>query len=60
MIAEMCVVVIDKGLEVVYFDDLTTILIILDEGVKPLRFQAMLRQEFLDVLVVKQILLCQS
>ena len=42
------------------FDDLTTVFVILDEGVESFGFLAMLRQELLNVLVVKQILLCQS
>ena len=40
------------------FNDLTTIFVILDERVKSFGFCAMLRQELLNVLVVKQILLC--
>ena len=42
------------------FNDLTTIFVILDEGVESFGFRAMLCQELLNVLVVKQILLCQS
>lgn len=42
------------------FDDLTTVFVILDEGVKSFGLLAMLRQEFLNVLVFKQILLRQS
>ena len=42
------------------FDDLTTVFVILDEGVESFRLLAMLRQELLNVLVFKQILLNQS
>ena len=60
MIAKVCVIVIDQSLKVMDFDDLTTVFVILDEGVESFGFRAMLRQELLNVLVVKQILLCQS
>lgn len=42
------------------FDDLTTVFVILDEGVESFGLLAMLRQELLNVLVFKQILLNQS
>ena len=42
------------------FDDLTTVFVILDEGVESFGLLAMLRQELLNVLVFKQILLRQS
>ena len=60
MIAKVCVIVIDQSLKVMDFDDLTTVFVILDEGVESFGFRAVLRQELLNVLVVKQILLCQS
>ena len=42
------------------FDDLTTVFVILDEGVESFGLLTMLRQELLNVLVFKQILLRQS
>ena len=60
MIAKVCVIVIDQSLKVMDFDDLTTVFVILDEGVESFGLLTMLRQELLNVLVVKQILLCQS
>ena len=42
------------------FDDLTTVFVILDEGVQSFGLLTMLRQELLNVLVFKQILLRQS
>ena len=42
------------------FDDLTTVFVILDEGVESFGLLTMLRQELLNIFVFKQILLCQS
>ena len=42
------------------FDDLTTVFVILDEGVESFGLLTMLRQELLNILVFKQILLRQS
>ena len=60
MIAKVCVIVIDQSLKVMDFDNLTAVFVILDKGVESFGFRTMLRQELLNVLVVKQILLCQS
>ena len=63
LIAGSCgvaVLIIDKGLEVPYFDKLTSSVSILDHRVKLDGVLAMLRQQVLNGLIVKQFFLTQA